>query len=405
MDKKRNFATGIPFSVSVPLMMELFRMFDIRGGARVLSPKRLVTGFFVCVCLMSLSANCLGQTTAVPVDSTRKKGKFFPSPLLGYTPETKWYFGAGFVWYLPPSKKFPNSNPSVIKAVAVYTTNKQIESNINGESWFRNNLYKLDYSTSYYKFPNSFYGIGNNTLISNRETYGFDFFNILLNAQRKTLGKYFVGGRLFLEHTDMYDIQPGGYFDSVEITGEAGGLNTGLGPWITYDTRDNIYFPVKGMIANISAVAHTRYLGSAYDYMHYEFEYSKFIKIFKNDVFAFNAYVECVPGEAPFNRLAALGGDKNMRGHFEGRYRDVNYATLQAEYRSTIWKYFGVTIFGGIGEVAPTLQDFSLSGLKYSYGIGGRLFIVPEDKVSLRVDYGMDGEGNDGVYITFREAF
>jgi len=358
---------------------------------------------------MSCSFVVYGQVAEggpVPLqDTTRKKGKVFPSPLVGYSPETRLYFGAGVVWYLPPSKKYPESNPSVLKAVGVYTLNNQIESNISGESWMRNNLFKLEYSTSFYKFPNAFYGIGNNTSLEDREVYGFTFYNIQLNGQRRLRNAFFGGLALFVEHTALYDTEENGIFETREIPGESGGWNTGIGPAISYDSRDNIYFPQKGILANASLVAHQSWMGSAYEYLHLELELNHFHTLGKDDVLGFQYFLESVPGDAPFNRLAKLGGDKMMRGHFEGRYRDVHYATMQVEYRMTFWKYFGINIFTGLGEVAPAIQDLSLSGLHYSYGIGGRLFIVPEDKLSLRVDYAFDGEGNDGLYVTFREAF
>lgn len=335
----------------------------------------------------------------------RSKGKFFPSPVLGYSPETRLYFGAGLVWYLPPSKKYPNSNASVIKAVGVYTLNKQIESNISGESYFGDNLYKLNYTTNFFKFPDAFYGIGNQNSPDDKESYNYDYFNLQVNGERLVFPKFFAGLKTFIETTKVYDVKEGGIFDTEDVPGEDGGLNTGIGPWLTYDTRDNIYFPLKGLNADFSAVFHSKLTGSNYTYVDYMFEFSQFNKMMRDDVLGFNVYAQFVPGEAPFNRLAQLGGDRHMRGHYEGRYRDINYIAVQAEYRITFWKYFGVNIFAGTGEVAPDLNSFSLGGLHYSYGVGGRLFIVPEDKLSLRVDYGFDEEGNGSLYVTFREAF
>ncbi|MEZ5014282.1 MAG: hypothetical protein R2794_08325 [Chitinophagales bacterium] len=43
--------------------------------------------------------------------------------------------------------------------------------------------------------------------------------------------------------------------------------------------------------------------------------------------------------------------------------------------------------------------------MKYSIGAGGRCFIVPEDKVSLRVDMGFGSDGQKGVYVTFGKRF
>lgn len=347
----------------------------------------------------------IAQTDTLAVDTVNRKSKVFPSPLVGYTPETRLYLGAGVVWYLPPSKKYSETFPSVLKGVFVYTFNKQIESNISGDSYFKNNLYKWNYSSSYFKFPDSFFGIGNYTKEADKEKYDYDFFNIYVNGQRRVRKNIFVGGKTFFETTKVYNVAPGGFFDTDEIPGEDGGLNVGLGPWVSYDTRDNIYFPVSGVNFNFSAVMHNKILGSHYNYVDYLVDLSQFNKIGNDDVLGFNLYGQFVPGNTPFNRLAQLGGDSRMRGNFEGRFRDKNYITFQTEYRITFWKYFAINIFGGIGEVADKFSNFSLNGLKYSYGAGGRLFIVPEDKLSLRVDYGFDGYGNGGLYITFREAF
>jgi len=351
------------------------------------------------------ATSTFAQTDTVTVDTLKKKSRIFPSPVLGYTPETRFYFGAGVVWYLPPPKKYKDTNASVLKGVFVYTLNKQIESNISGDSFFKNNLYRLNYSTSYFKFPDSFFGIGNYTKEEDREKYDYDFFNIYINAQRLVKKDIYVGAKTFFEYTKVYNTLPGGFFDTAEIPGEEGGINTGIGPWFTYDTRDNIYFPIKGMSIDVSAVLHNKIIGSNYNYVDYQIEASQFNKIGKDDVLGFNLYGQFVPGNPPFNRLAQLGGDKHMRGNFEGRFRDKNYITFQSEYRITFLKYFAINIFAGLGEVADEFANFSLSGLKYSYGAGGRLFIVPEDKLSLRVDYGFDGEGNGGFYVTFREAF
>jgi hypothetical protein len=345
------------------------------------------------------------QSDSVSVDSVKKKSKFFPSPVVGYSPETRLYLGAGLVWYLPPSKKYPDTYPSVLKGVFVYTLNKQIESNVSGDSYLRNNLFKLNYSTSYFKFPDSFFGIGNYTKEEDKEKYDYDYFNIYINGQRKVKENIYAGLKTFFEYTKVYNIDSTGFFANDTIPGEEGGINTGIGPWFTFDTRDNIYFPLKGINIDVSAVVHNEVIGSGYNYVDYLLEVSQFNKIGKDDVLGFNFYGQFVPGNPPFNRMAQLGGDKHMRGNFEGRFRDKNYLTLQAEYRITFWKYFGINVFAGIGEVADEFSNFSAKGLKYSYGAGGRLFIVPEDKLSLRVDYGFDGYGNGGLYVTFREAF
>lgn len=365
----------------------------------------------------SFSINAQDSIADIPVDTSQTvviKKRLIVAPVIGYSPETRIYFGAGGVYYLPPSKKrqrmndslgLLNSYPSVLKLVLVYTQNKQIESNFSGDSYFKNNFYKLNYSISYFEFPDYFFGIGNYTEEEDKEKFNLDFLYITINGQQKIKTNIYAGVKTFFEMTKVDDIEPGGILDTEDIPGEEGGLNVGVGPWLTYDSRDNIYFPLQGINIDASAVVHNKIFGSDYNYVEYATEISKFYKIQKDDVIAFNLYGKFLPGNPPFNRMAQLGGDIHMRGNYEGRYRDKNYITLQSEYRITFWKYFGINIFGGIGEVSDKFSNFTASGLKYSIGVGGRLFIVPKDKISVRIDYGRGSDNSYGLYISFREAF
>ncbi len=61
-------------------------------------------------------------------------------------------------------------------------------------------------------------------------------------------------------------------------------------------------------------------------------------------------------------------------------------------------------MFGGIGEVAPNMDAFTLSGLKYSAGGGLRIY-MNADKLCLRLDYGFGADGDRNFYIKFNEAF
>jgi len=366
--------------------------------------------------LVNMPFHLSAQTDSLVTDSVEApKRKLFAAPVVGYSPETRIFFGAGAIYYLPPSKKYPATSPSVVKAIFVYSQNKQIESNIEGDAYFKNNLYRSNYLISFYKFPAYFFGIGNYTIYDEKEKYDFDFFNISLNAQREIKENIYGGVRTFFETSKVYNTLEGGIFETEQIPGEKGGINTGLGLWFTYDTRDRIYFPLKGIFVDVTGVMHNGALGSDYNYFEQTLEISQFNKVMDDDVLAFNFYSELLPGNPPFNRMAKLGGDSYMRGHYEGRYRDKYYLTLQSEYRITFWKYFGINIFGGIGEVADELSSFSLNGLHYSIGAGGRLFIVPEDKLSLRMDVALGSRTDEehlfgikneiGLYITFREAF
>jgi len=128
-------------------------------------------------------------------------------------------------------------------------------------------------------------------------------------------------------------------------------------------------------------------------------------RAFKHQVIAFNFYTEFTGGIAPFNQLALLGGNKRMRGYFEGRLRDNHQVIFQSEYRFPIYKErFRGVLFGGIGQVANTFSDFKLQQMKYTYGLGLRILINKKERIHIRLDAGF-GKDTSGFYLTIGEAF
>ena len=116
------------------------------------------------------------------------------------------------------------------------------------------------------------------------------------------------------------------------------------------------------------------------------------------------AYVEATSGDAPFDQLSLVGSSMIMRGYTRGRYRDRDLAAAQIEYRVPIAGRFGVAAFAGGGTVAPTLSDLASSKLLPSFGGGVRYLLLPKQRTTVRVDYGM-GKGASGLYVAFNESF
>ena len=110
-------------------------------------------------------------------------------------------------------------------------------------------------------------------------------------------------------------------------------------------------------------------------------------------------------GAVPFRELANLGGDKLLRGYYDGRYRDRQLVVAQVELRRQLfWRFNGV-LFGGVGQVGNTLADFDEGGLKYTGGAGLRFRFNRRDRLNVRFDYGVGRDGSTGFYFNFGEAF
>lgn len=77
---------------------------------------------------------------------------------------------------------------------------------------------------------------------------------------------------------------------------------------------------------------------------------------------------------------------------------------LQTEYRTIVFSYIGFVIFVGTGDVAHDLNDFKSSAIKYSYGLGMRYKLTKNEKVNIRIDFGIFDFGN-GLYLIMKETF
>lgn len=80
----------------------------------------------------------------------------------------------------------------------------------------------------------------------------------------------------------------------------------------------------------------------------------------------------------PFTHLAALGGDRGLRGFQRLRFRDRVAAALLSEWRYEVWREkLGSArtegfVFLDAGTVAPGLYELELSELRSSWGFGMR---------------------------------
>lgn len=145
-------------------------------------------------------------------------------------------------------------------------------------------------------------------------------------------------------------------------------------------------------------------IGSDYQYTSYVVDIRRFLRIYKDQILALQAYGMFTAGDVPLRSLAYLGGANSMRGYYAGRYRDKNQGVLQAEYRVPIIGRIGVVGFAGFGNIGPELKDINFDDLKYSYGGGVRIALNKAEKLNLRLDYGL-GQHSQGFYLQLGEAF
>ena len=346
------------------------------------------------------------------VDSTHKKGKsIFYYPLIFYTPETELAFGCGGIFTFRTSKN-QGSNPSQIGSVSYYTTNQQYLITINPELYVKANRYYISAGIAYANLMDKFYGIGNHTRDIPDAAYYTSRFGLLLNIQRRALlapiGNLFrnINFGLILDFASdrIADKKDNPYLLERQVRGTEGGITSGMGYTMVWDTRDNIFFPHSGSYHQWKHVFFCAPLGSDYDFNQYILDLRRYFPLAKDQVLGIQFYNNNTGGYPPFYRLPALGGGVLMRGYYQGRYRDQNYMMAQLEYRMIVWWRVGLAVFTATGDVAPQLRDFQLNEFKYSAGFGLRFVLDVIEKLDMRLDFGF-GKKTSGVYVAIQEAF
>ena len=352
---------------------------------------------------------CRAQTDSLqdkPKDSSSNKPHLLVLPVIARSIETSWSFGSIASLTFHIGRKDSLVRTSNMQALFLYSLKKQVVALINGTVYFPKEKFILSQQFSFSFFPDKFWGLGKIAPDSNEESYNFKQVYIYLHGQR-SLGRHIFLGVLY-EYQDLIKIEykQGGLFDKENVPGRHGYHVSGLGLSLMYDSRNNAFSPDKGIFALGSFNHFDRVLGSDFSYTNYVIDFRAFIRTYRRQVLAFQAYGFLNSGTVPLRSLASFGGANSMRGYYAGRYRDKNQAVLQSEYRVPLFWRFGAVAFAGIGNVSSHCNEFSFNTLKYSYGGGLRIALSKSEKLNLRLDYGIGkGRKSQGFYFQLGEAF
>lgn len=339
-------------------------------------------------------------------DSIPKKDGLFLFPLLYYTPDTRFAAGAVGVYYFNTAKEKSDKDTrlSFVKLLADYTQNRQLDLWSSWNIFTDQEKYLFKGEVRYRNFPDRFYGIGNNTSLSQEEFYAYDLFSFKLLAMKQVYRKIFVGLDYHLTQEYNFKLQEDGILTNGNIIGYNGGLGSGVGLVTTYDTRDNVVNAYSGMLLQVSSYHYNEAFGGDFSFTSINLIFNKYWEFKKDHVLALNTMVNLNYGGVPFLDMAKVGGSDMLRGYAENRFRDHHFSGLQLEYRFPVWWRFGMVVFGGVGDVYRSPNDLSLNNLKYSFGAGLRFSINTKERLNLRFDYGF-GRKNSAFYIMLTEAF
>jgi len=333
-----------------------------------------------------------------------KDSSFFALPVIFYTPETKLALGVGGGYYFRTVKNDSSTKLSRLDGFLIYTLRNQFRIALAPDVYFKRNVYRLQSALSFSYFADKFFGVGPDTTKDMEEDYISRIYVFQLNFQRKLFLNLNAGVKYELGRSRLVEVDEDGLLATGAILGSEGGIGSGIGLYLNWDTRDNIYFPSLGSYHQAYVLFFRRTFGSDFHFNKYVLDLRKYFTFLASQVLAIQGYFSFISGDPPFQMMSLMGGQNNMRGYWTGRFRDKNLITVQAEYRIPLVKRIGVVGFVGLGNVAERLSDFGRSDLKYSLGFGLRYAFNPKEKLNIRLDFGFTKEGS-GFYVTATEAF
>ncbi|HTK70834.1 MAG TPA: BamA/TamA family outer membrane protein [Candidatus Eisenbacteria bacterium] len=330
-------------------------------------------------------------------------------PYLYYTPETELAFGVGGITTFYTSREDAILRPSKIALSGYYATTGQYKFSLNPQLYFGANKTIVTANLDYGHYVDKFWGIGPDTPdledAAAFESKGFGAeITLLVPPKLKVFNRTSAGFVFDLYNSDIVDKRQNPELQSGDVRGSEGGVSTGLGWSWNWDTRDKVFYPTKGGYHQLKGIYYGQWLGGSFDFNKYEIDLRHYQQIKPQHIVALQVFAQTVGGTPPFYELPALGGQRIMRGYYQGRYRDESLLAGQVEYRTHIYKRIGAVGFAGIGDVGTRLRDIKIRDLKTSLGVGARFLFNKAENVNLRADIGF-GRETSGVYFGLEEAF
>lgn len=341
--------------------------------------------FFLFVCSRALSQDTTDY----------KRLKVLPLPAFGYAPETSGSIGAlclfSFNIYNDSNTRLSNA-----KIEFNYTLNKQIIFENVWSYFFKDEKWFTDGIVHYSIYPDFYYGIGPRTPQSNNVLCNSNRFVFQGNVYKKIGNQLFSG--INLKYIDYSNVQNK---DSIQYSELTSSRLMGFGLSVLKDTRNNILTPIDGWFLKGSAgynFSKSNYFEAAID--------GRYCKTWRSlFTLAGRFYNRITAGTPSFYDYSIMGGDNIARGYRYGRFRDKNITTLQSEFRAHLFWRIGMAAFAGVTNVYPTISKFDFRAYKVNVGIGLRILVDKKDNTSLRLDYAIGENGNNGFYVSFGESF
>ncbi len=341
----------------------------------------------------------------------RYKNRIFGLPFVGYSPTTKFIFGAGGTIQFKSGESAYDSatRASNVSAGFSITTAGQWGVSLSNDFFTLHNRWWFSSRIQTGYAPTDYYGIGPFTDPSDANRMEQKVVRFEAKALRRLSSTLYLGPYYRLHAAWGVDFHAPALIPP-SLHGGDGSTSSGLGFSALTDSRNSIFTPTVGHFVVVDVLANLQIFGSEYDYPYLLFDARQYLPLdhARNHVLALNLYGQFNGAEVPIQTMAQISNFTSqvvMRGIYLGRFRDRHELIAQADYRVHVWKRFGAVVFGAAGNVFGSNGAQLGDEMKYTYGGGLRFNVNPRDALNLRVDYTFTSFGEQGLSLGAGEAF
>jgi hypothetical protein len=252
----------------------------------------------------------------------------------------------------------------------------------------------------------NYFGLGSDSLKSNRSGYRLDETDVLGYATVRTTPWLSVSGRFGWIHQAELSTMTGWsvtYPNTLDVFSDATAPGLTQQPAFLHgdvsvaaDTRDYPGHPTRGGLYRVTAASYADRNYGKYSFRRYEAEAAQFVPLVEDKwilaLHAWEVFSDTSPGNTvPFYLLPSLGGKNTLRGYYDYRFHDRDLQVFSAESRWGLFTHLDAAVFVDAGKVASVASDLDLRHLRTGYGAGLRL----HNRTSTvgRLDIGHSTEG------------
>lgn len=357
-----------------------------------------------------------------------KANRNFHYNILGgpsYSPDFGLLIGGSALMTFSMAPEGTTLKRSVVPAALAFMFDGGINIFSKPQLFFKHDRFRIFGKFSYKNALENYYDIGyttNKNYIRSDSTSQYRYSGVQINPWflfRLGNSDFFAGPQIDINYDHF--TQPAKGLTTNESYLAAGGnangyknFNSGLGFLLTYDSRDVPANAYKGIYLDFRGMMYHKIFGSDKNFYRLELDYRQYKEVGNRKVIAWTAQTKNVFGKnIPLTQYSLTGTPFDLRGYYQGQYRDKSSHIVMAEYRQMLntdqgtWlkriiSHLGFVVWGGCGFMGPT--PGKIEGVLPNYGVGLRIEVQP--RMNVRLDLGKNTVNDQTLfYFNMTEAF